>query len=68
MSENSRRSELTLSELKQRLLEAEENLAAISSGKADAIVVQNENGLKVFTIQGAETAYRIMVENMNEVL
>lgn len=66
MSENSRRSELTLSELKQRLLEAEENLAAISSGKADAIVVQNENGLKVFTIQGAETAYRIMVENMNE--
>lgn len=53
-------------ELKLRLSELEENLDAISKGKADAIVVQTEDGMNVFTIQGAETAYRIMVENMNE--
>lgn len=53
-------------ELRERLAEAESNLEAIISGKADAIVIQNESGFSVFTIQGAETAYRIMVDTMNE--
>jgi PAS domain S-box-containing protein len=52
--------------LEKRLAEAEANLDAIRSGKADAIVVQTEAGISVFTIQGAESAYRIMVETMNE--
>jgi len=55
-----------IKELQTRLSEAEANLEAILSGNADAIVVRTENGVKVFTIQGAETAYRIMVETMNE--
>ncbi len=53
-------------ELRDRLAEVESNLGAIISGKADAIVVQKESGFSVFTIQGAETAYRIMVDTMNE--
>jgi PAS domain S-box-containing protein len=53
-------------ELQKRLSEAEQNLEAIRSGNADAIVVHVDGGVKVFTIQGAETAYRIMVENVNE--
>lgn len=53
-------------ELKQRLIEAEANLEAIRSGEADAIVVQTDKGISAFTIQGADTAYRIMVETMNE--
>jgi len=55
-----------IEDLQTRLRETEGNLDAIRSGKADAIVVQTEDGVKVFTIQGAETAYRIMVDNMNE--
>jgi PAS domain S-box-containing protein len=53
-------------ELQERLDEAEANLEAIRSGQADAIVVETETGSSVFTIQGADVAYRIMVETMNE--
>jgi PAS domain S-box-containing protein len=52
--------------LRSQLEEANANLEAIRSGAADAIVVQTQNGISVFTIQGAETAYRTMVETMNE--
>ncbi|KMQ49517.1 sensory box histidine kinase [Chitinispirillum alkaliphilum] len=55
-----------IKELQRKLSEAESNLEAISSGKADAIVVHTDSKISVFTIQGAETAYRIMVETMNE--
>lgn len=55
-----------IKDLQNRLSEAQANLEAITSGAADAIVVQNETGISIFTIQGAETAYRIMVDNMNE--
>jgi PAS domain S-box-containing protein len=53
-------------ELQERLYEAEANLEAIRSGQADAIVIHTEEGSSVFTIQGADVAYRIMVETMNE--
>jgi PAS domain S-box-containing protein len=53
-------------DLRTRLSEAEANLEAIRSGAADAIVVHTDTGISVFTIQGAEAAYRIMVETMNE--
>ncbi|MFP4013878.1 MAG: PAS domain-containing sensor histidine kinase [Chitinispirillaceae bacterium] len=53
-------------QLQVRLADAEANLEAIRRGEADAIVVQTENGISAFTIQGAETAYRIMVETMSE--
>lgn len=55
-----------IGKLKEKLREAEANLEAIRSGAADAIVVNTKDGVKVFTIQGAEAAYKIMVETMNE--
>ena len=50
-------------DLKLRLAEAEELLAAIKSGTVDALVNNDE---KVFILKGADYAYRVFVENMNE--
>ncbi|HCE44194.1 MAG TPA: hypothetical protein DET40_11660 [Lentisphaeria bacterium] len=50
-------------ELKARLDEAEELLEAIKSGAVDAFVTDDQ---KVFTLKGADQAYRVLVETMNE--
>jgi PAS domain S-box-containing protein len=52
--------------LRQRLAEAEETLRAIRSGEVDAVVVAGKQGPQVFTLQGAEHAYRLLIESMNE--
>ncbi len=57
---------LELDELHQRLQEAEETLDAIRSGAIDALVVSGPAGEKVFTLEGAEHPYRVLVESMNE--
>jgi PAS domain S-box-containing protein len=57
---------LELEELRQRLQEAEETLEAIRSGEVDALVVSGPAGEKVFTLEGAEHPYRVLVESMNE--
>lgn len=54
------------SELKARLAEAEETLRAISSGEVDALVVYSESGERVYTLTGADYAYRVMVESIHE--
>ncbi len=53
-------------ELKIRLDEAEETLSAIQNGQVDAVVVNGPNGQQVFTLEGADYAYRILIEEMNE--
>ncbi len=53
-------------ELRRRLAEAEEVLAAIRRGQVDAIVVDSEEGARVFSLAGAETVYRLAVETMAE--
>lgn len=53
-------------ELKARLSEAEETLDAIRSGAVDALVVEGKNGVKIFTLKGADQTYRMLVETMNE--
>ncbi|MGB8681478.1 MAG: PAS domain-containing sensor histidine kinase [Candidatus Binatus sp.] len=57
---------LELDDLRQRLQEAEETLDAIRSGEVDALVVSGPSGEKVFTLEGAEHPYRVLVESMNE--
>ena len=52
--------------LRRRLLEAEETLAAIRSGGVDALVVAGDEGERVFTLQGTETPYRRVFEEMRE--
>src|SRR5687768_6888008 len=53
-------------ELKARLAEAEGTLKAIRGGEVDALVVSGAAGDQVFTLQGAEMPYRILVEEMNQ--
>ena len=52
--------------LQARLNEAESTLQAIHEGAVDGIVVQTAEGPRMFTLQGAETPYRMLVEAMNE--
>jgi PAS domain S-box-containing protein len=55
-----------LAEAESKLAEAQEVLRAIQSGDVDAVVVSGSNGEQVFTLKGAEYAYRLLVEAMNE--
>jgi len=56
-----------VTELRARLHELEETLRAIRSGQVDALVVYApDGGDRVFTLQGAEHPYRVLVEAMNE--
>ncbi len=53
-------------ELTRRLQEAEEALEAIRQGAVDAIVVESDHGVNVFSLSGAERVYRLFVETMND--
>jgi PAS domain S-box-containing protein len=52
--------------LSARLAEAEETLRAIRSGEVDAVMGTGKQGRQVFTLTGAEHAYRVLIESMNE--
>ncbi len=52
--------------LRSQLAGAEEALRAIRSGEVDAMLLPGKHGNQVFTLQGAEHAYRILIESMNE--
>ena len=53
-------------ELEARLAEAEETLQAIRTGEVDALVVSGPDGEQVFALEGADHAYRMLVEEMQE--
>ena len=55
-----------LDELRLRLSAAEETLRAIRSGEVDAVVIAGKQGDQVFTLEGAEHAYRLLIESMHE--
>jgi two-component system NarL family sensor kinase len=55
-----------LAELRGRLAEADEALRAIRGGEVDTVVVAGKQGDQVFTLEGAEHAYRVLIESMNE--
>jgi two-component system, NarL family, sensor kinase len=52
--------------LTARLIESEETLRAIRSGEVDAVLLAGKNGNQVFSLEGAEHAYRVLIESMNE--
>src|SRR5712672_980394 len=52
--------------IRGRLNELEETLLAIRTGAVDALVVDGPFGEQIFTLRGAEQAYRVLVEAMNE--
>jgi PAS domain S-box-containing protein len=53
-------------ELRAQLAEANETLRAIRSGEVDTVVVAGKGGPQVFSLQGAEHAYRVLIESMKE--
>ncbi len=53
-------------DLEARLAEAEETLRAIREGEVDAVVVSGPDGDVVYTLQGADEGYRLLVERMAE--
>jgi PAS domain S-box-containing protein len=61
-----RRSPAGLEELRRRLRAAEDTLRAIQGGEVDAVVVERPGGQQVVTLAGAELAYRILFDQMNE--
>lgn len=70
MTVNKRRSyqelEAELRDARERLDEAEETLRAIRNNEVDALVVEGDRGVQVFTLQGAEQPYRTLMETMAE--
>ena len=59
--------DMSIEELRQRLLEAEGNLHAIYSGEIDALLLSDERGeRRVFTLKSADAPYRALVERMQE--
>jgi PAS domain S-box-containing protein len=55
-----------IEELRVRLQEAEDTLSAIRSGEVDALIINGPDGEQVFTLKGADHAYRVIVEQMAE--
>ena len=55
-----------LAKLRARLADAEETLRAIRTGEVDTVMVAGKEGSQVFTLEGAEHAYRVLIESMNE--
>jgi PAS domain S-box-containing protein len=55
-----------LAALRARLAEADETLRAIRSGEVDSVVIAGSQGDRVFTLEGADHGYRVLIESMNE--
>jgi signal transduction histidine kinase len=53
-------------DLQEHLDETEETLRALRGGEVDAIVASGPEGDRVYTLKGADQAYRIMVQKMAE--
>jgi len=52
--------------LQARVIELEDTLTAIRSGEVDALIVETNEGDKVYSLTSAETTYRILIEQMKE--
>src|ERR1700681_3963701 len=55
-----------VSDLHARIAELEKPLRAIRMGEVDGVLVSGPHGDQVFTLQGAEHPYRLMVETIDE--
>ncbi len=56
----------SLAEVQEKLQSAEAILGAIHSGEVDAVVVSTPQGQRVFTLQGVDYIYQLLVEQMAE--
>ena len=55
-----------IDDLRYQLQVAEETIEAIRTGSVDALAVQENGQTRIFTLEGADHTYRVLVENMSE--
>jgi PAS domain S-box-containing protein len=55
-----------LQELQRRLAETQETLRALQTGEADAIVVAAGDSHRIYSLTGADVAYRLWIQSMAE--
>src|SRR5687767_7343879 len=55
-----------IDDLRGQLAEAEEILQAIAQHKVDAFVISGPEDDQVYTLKGADHAYRVILESINE--
>ncbi|HXD78779.1 MAG TPA: ATP-binding protein [Puia sp.] len=55
-----------IDELRLQLFEASETIEAIRNGQVDALVLQENDGNRLYTLKTADLAYRIFIEKMAE--
>lgn len=55
-----------VADLASRLAQAEETIRAIHYGEVDAVVVNGPDGPQVYTLEGADHPYRVLVEQMHQ--
>jgi PAS domain S-box-containing protein len=53
-------------ELRRRLEEAEETIRAIRDGAVDGFVVEEPEGHRIYTLEGADRPYRLLIERMQQ--
>jgi two-component system, OmpR family, phosphate regulon sensor histidine kinase PhoR len=53
-------------ELRAQLHEANDTIHAIRTGQVDALVVQSEEGPRLYTLKTADHTYRVFIEKMRE--
>ena len=53
-------------ELRAQLDEANDTIHAIRTGQVDALVVQGEEGTRLYTLKTADHTYRVFIEKMKE--
>jgi PAS domain S-box-containing protein len=58
--------QLQNAELANRLEEAEQLIEAIKAGEVDAFAMNRNDQPEIFTLQGGDYGYRMLVENINE--
>jgi PAS domain S-box-containing protein len=55
-----------IQELESRLEESEQLIEAIKTGEVDAFAINRENKSEIYTLQSADYAYRILIEEFQE--
>jgi PAS domain S-box-containing protein len=55
-----------IADLEARLEDAQETLRAIRGGEVDALVVYTDDTEHIFTLEGADYTYRVMIETITE--
>ena len=55
-----------IQELQSRLDESEQLIEAIKTGEVDAFAISRDNKSEIYTLQSADYAYRVLIEEFGE--